>query len=112
MNRTARDYASKKAGQLALFSHRLNESSPLSEFIDDWYNADFGKMNQAVYDEMLSDAEKRKNEYNQTLKRQIDEYENRTAKDYAEKSAGELAARKAASKPSKRSLNKSQKPNQ
>ncbi len=75
MRTQARDYASKKAGQLALFFHRLNESAPLSEFIDDWYNADFGKMEQSVYDEMLADAEKRKNEYNQTLKRQIDEYE-------------------------------------
>ncbi len=37
---------------------------------------------------------------------------NRTARDYAGKEAGRLTARKAASKPGKRSLKKSQKPNQ
>lgn len=39
---------------------RMVESGFVAEFIDDWNNTDFGKMDQKVYDGMLSDAKKKK----------------------------------------------------
>ena len=44
---------------------RVNETAPLSEFIDNWDGTDFRKIEQAVYDGMLSDARKKKTEYDQ-----------------------------------------------
>ncbi len=58
----AKEERIQKEKEAALQRTRAIESSPYSDFIN-WNGTDFGKMNQPVYDRLLSEAKKKKAEH-------------------------------------------------
>ncbi len=58
----AKEERIQKEKEAALQRTRAIESSPYSDFIN-WNGTDFGKMNQPVYDRLLSEAKKKKSDH-------------------------------------------------
>jgi len=89
----AEDERIQKEKEEQLRRFRLAESAPFAQFILGWDDTDFGKMEQGVYDGFLSDAKKKKSEY-EAKQEQIRKDNLRLQKEAEEKELKRIAEEK------------------